>query len=175
MTEFLDQVSVIRTAKYDGTNAAQIVAEFGAIVISETGGVLTYADTGSGPFYTANLNDYIHWSGPGSSSTFAVSAPLAFPYVVLPLKALFTVTGSTAVPASTLGGAQNLTVNLSGSLAAGYVPLVFLRGAPNILGGHAVTGVNVVDGDTVTVHIQSNPLSLSGGSVFVVAQEVRTL
>lgn len=174
-----DQVSVIRAAQYDGTNATELTAEFGAVVISEVAGVLTYADSISDPTYTVSVGEYVHWSGIGSSFTFASPTLLAFPYTVVPLASLRTVTGSGNISASLLGGPQNIGVNLSGALAAGYIPLVFLRVppsiAPSVLSGHAVTGVTVDDADTVTVHIQSGVGSLAGGQVYVVAQETRTV
>jgi hypothetical protein len=175
MLEVIRQVHAIYAAQYDGTNAAEIVAEFNAIVISETGGTLTYADDEFSQTYTVDEGQWVHWVGLTSSETFVQDTLLDFPYTAIPLKSLFTVTGSGAIPASTLGGQQNITVNLDSPLQAGYVPLIFLRGAPNVLGGHTVLGHTIVDEDTVTVHIQSAALSLSGGSVFVVAQELRTV
>lgn len=180
MTTYTDQIPIIRAALYDGTNEDEILANFGAVKISEVGGVLTYAAIGTvTPTWTANVGQYLHWSGTSPNEAFASDTLLPFPFIHPSFggnASLFTVTGSANIPGSVLGATQQITVTLSAAMTnTNFTPMVFLRGAPNILSGHAVTtgGVTILSTSSVRVTIQSGVASLAGGSIFVVAQEVR--
>lgn len=55
-------VSTRCAAIYDGTNGAEIVAEFQGDVISDDGATLVYADGGfTEPAYTATVGQYARW------------------------------------------------------------------------------------------------------------------
>lgn len=188
---YTDQVQVIRNAIYDGTNGAEIVAQFSGTVVTDTGSVLVY--TSQGEDYTCPLNNRIFWSAMDASNGAGPDL-IPFPWKVLtePVTgtgtayAFVTVTGTGSVPASLLGGVQTVDVTLSpvsggqGRALSGtvYTPLVSLRGAPNILSGHSISNLLPplpLSATSARVTVISGVASLAGGVIYVVAQQLRTV
>lgn len=182
-----DQFRIVRSAAYDGTNGAEIISQFSGILDSDDGTLLRFhAMETTEPIFEVPVGWRVIWGG---TDAFEEIAPTIrpFPWAVVPLAGaaykFVTVTGTGAIPASLLGGTQNLTVNLlpvaggAGATlnSAVYTPITDLRGAPNILSGHAVTtgGVLPLSATQVRVTVQSGVASLAGGSVFVVAQQLQ--
>lgn len=181
-----DQFRVVRSAPYDGTNGSELLAEFGGVLVSDTGTLLTF--TAAETEYEVAVGERIFWGGPDAFDE--VRADLrVFPWATLPGAGLSyhltTVTGSGAIPASLLGGTQNITVNLApvaggaGAVLSGtnYTPITDLRGTPTILSGHAISSTPPLplSSTQVRVTVQSAAASLAGGSVFVVAQQLQTV
>lgn len=187
---YRDLAYIIRAAQYDGSNAVDILSQFNAERVSESGGVLTYRTVGD-PFntFTANTGDYIHWSSStDASQSFAIPTLLPFPYVPIPTGSAappvvytdFVVTGSAAIPASALGGTQVIDVTLSGTMSGtNFVPAVFMRVGPSILpsvlSGHGISSAVPLNATTVRVTVRSGLASLAGASLFVVARETRVV
>lgn len=191
ITTYIDQVRVLRSATYDGTNGTEIVNQFGASVLSDTGTVLTYLDNGEE--FACPLGQRIFWSDSSAGSGFGTDL-IPFPWKVLPdpvtgtgaAYALVTVTGSASVPASLLGGVQTIDVTLApvagglGRTLSGtvFTPLVSLRGAPNIISGHSISNLIPpipLSATSSRVTVISGAASLTGAIVYVVAQQVRAV
>lgn len=156
---------------YDGTNEADIAAELGGgySLTSDNGSTLQfeYLDVP----YSVPANGSILLANGGHVQNCMNAADFADMQMTLPK--LVERRGSTAVPAKALGGSNDVTVTLdSAMLTEGYAPDSDLRGAPDLLGQHGITGFTVVDQDTVTVHITSAVGALSGATAHVVAREV---
>lgn len=160
-------------AQYDGTNGADVVAGLsGATFASDTGSVLTFDEGGS--TYTANAGDYILRSNNNVFSGVYGSMSAAVLFVAVPAPELVhAVGGPVSVPASVLGQTQPYTVNLPTAMpSTDYAVVAELRGAPNIVSGHSVLSVTIVDEDTVSVSVQSGAASLAGASLYCTAWAV---
>lgn len=189
--QLTDQVQVLRSAFYDGTNGTELVSQFGGTVISDTGSLLTYQSQGEE--YACPVGQRIFWSSPDASNGYGPDL-VPFPWKVLPAPvtgsgatyALITVTGTGSVPASLLGAVQTVDVTLA-PVAGGegrtlsdtvYTPIVTLRGAPNVVSGHSVSNLIPplpLSATSTRVTVISGAASLAGGIVHVVAQQVRAV
>lgn len=178
-------------AIYDGTNAAELMAQINGAIVSETGGVLTYeASVDPLDQYVVHEGNYLFWNGDQVSNSFEAANPLPLsdllisPHVTgggfqaaggggIQSASFVESTGSGSVAAVPLGGTQNVDVTLSEDMGGtGYVPDVFLRGTPSVLSGHGITNVTVLSSTQVRVTLSSAVGSLAGGSVFVVARKL---
>jgi hypothetical protein len=175
------QVTVrYRADKYDGGNAAAIVAAMQATLIADNGVVMTVEVTG-GITYNLNVNDWVVYTINGGTTVINVLPTPEFMNFYAEFvepggidSVTFTQAyGSVSVPASLLGQTQNYDVSLSEAMpSADYVPIASLRGAPNILQGHSILSVTPLDVDTVRVQVQSGAASLAGATIHVTAFSV---
>jgi hypothetical protein len=184
-----DQFRIVRSAPYDGTNGTELLSQFQGVLVSDSGTLLRfYAQGDPETVYEVPVGWRILWGGPDAFEEVAETIR-AFPWAVVPLAGasyrLVTVTGTGAIPASLLGGQQNITVNLApvhGGAGATlnssvYTPIADMRGTPTILSGHAIVSAPPLplSSTQVRVTVQSAAASLAGGSVFVVAQQLQTV
>lgn len=167
--------------QYDGTNGAAIVAAMeDAFIVSDNGSVLVIEITGTIQ-HTINVDEWVVYADNGGTNVLIVCPTPHFEALYSEFvepggidSVTFTqAAGSSSVAASVLGQTVNHDVNLSESMpSTDYVPIVQLRGAPNVLAGHAILNVTVLDVDTVRVQVQSAALSLAGATVHVTAFSV---
>lgn len=153
-----------RNAIYDGTNGAEIVAQFGDLV-SDDGETLVFTDTGFPLLeFTATVGQVISWGvefaeGAGTNG-FGAEFLGKLPNVVIPDRPVkVTRSGKGSLVEKALGGTQDVTVTLDSPMpSSSWVPdFVTILGAPGLagLGGHGITGWTVVDEETITVHVSS--------------------
>lgn len=137
------------------------------------------------PVYEVEIGERVFWSGGGAFDGNSVEL-LPFPWRELPTgvdQRFVTVTGTAEVQGSLAGETQDILVNLEpvdggeGYTMSGimYTPQVSLRGAPGVLTGHAIDGVEVLDADTVRVTVISDVGSFNGGRIWAVAQQLQTV
>lgn len=139
------------------------------------------------PVYEVEIGERVFWSGGGAFDGNSVEL-LPFPWRELPPvtggdQRFVTVTGTAEVQGSILGETQEILVNLDpveggegyGMDGTMYTPLVSLRGAPGVLSGHAIDGVEVLDADTIRVTVISDVGSFNGGRIWAVAQQLQTV
>lgn len=172
-------VNKIESFLYNGSNGADIVAEFpGMSFVSESGGTLHYLDPDSTPGTLDTGDRMVRVAGSGYGSKVDPTgwpaqwreiADLVTSFAP-PAPALIKASGSTSVPASTAGQTDTYDVTLNASMpGTDYAFFPQLRGAPTIISGHAILSATIIDEDTVRVTVQSGVLSLAGSSVFVQA------
>lgn len=181
-----DQVRVVRSAVYDGLNGAEIITEAELDLVSDDGNILRFTVPGQPfPVYEVEIGERVFWSGGGAFDGNSVEL-LPFPWRELPLgvdQRFVTVTGSAEVQGSVPGETQEILVNLepveggNGFMLEGivYTPVVALRGHPGVLAGHAISGVEIVDSDTIRVTVISDVGSFDGARIWAVAHQLQDI
>lgn len=159
--------------KYDGTNGTAVATAVECSVVSDNGTTLVFA-TNFNDQFTMQLDDWLVWAvTSGSPGIIAILPDGLFQEIYFPAPQLSISTGSEPVPSSTPGGSQNIDVTISPAMPnTDYVPIAMLYGTPDVLPGHSITAVTVLDEETVRVVVQSAPDSISGASAHVVAHEL---
>lgn len=169
-----------QTAQYDGTNGEEICTQFTSTFDYDNGTTLRFLDGDSNQWDVLN-GQWLLWVG---TSFYAVlddvpQEPYQRLIVAEAIEASFGAlglvkgSGSTSIPASTLGQTDTYDVTLSQAMPnTSYAFFPQLRGAPSIISGHAILSATIIDSDTVRVTVQSGVGSLSGSSVFVQAWEL---
>lgn len=176
-TSPIDIVDRKQAVQYTGTNSADIdglITQFD--ITSEVGGVLNFDSAGSS--FSANTNDWIVYFQGMVFNTFSPSAFNTF----YSCNALCDdVTGGLQVLSVGVAETPLLLAGASAVVAVTLVPAMpdssfnayaQLFGAANILASLSITGVSVVDADTVNVTVQNTGLlTLGGAHVIVNAQD----
>lgn len=174
--EIVNVVLGYYAAQYNGSNGADICAEFASTFDFDNGTIVRFLD-GDSVQHDVTNGQWVVWIG---TSFFAVLSSLPEePYKQLVTVAdlanvsLVHAVGTTSVPASLAGQTQSYNVNFSPAMpSTDYVYVAKLIGPPDVLSGHGILSHSIVDADTVSVSVQSGAASLSGASVEVTAWAV---